>query len=38
MVRPGWATKDPAFEVCAHCACEVPVRAPQAASLSATKQ
>jgi hypothetical protein len=38
MVRRGRAAKDPDFEVCAHRACEVPVRAPQAASLSATKQ
>jgi hypothetical protein len=24
LVRRGWATKDPAFEVCAHGACEIP--------------
>jgi hypothetical protein len=26
LVRRGWTTKDPAFEVCAHGACELPVR------------
>jgi hypothetical protein len=26
LVRRGWTTKDPAFEVCAHGVCEVPVR------------
>jgi hypothetical protein len=29
LVRRGWTTKDPAFEVCAHGACEVPVRTPE---------
>ena len=24
LVRRGWTTKDPAFEVCAHGACELP--------------
>lgn len=27
LVRRGWATKDPAFEVCAHGECELPERA-----------
>jgi len=26
LVRKGWTTKDPAFEVCAHGACELPAR------------
>ena len=26
MVRRGWTTKDPAFEVCAHGACDDPRR------------
>ena len=30
MVRRGWTAKDPAFEVCAHGACEVPPRTPPA--------
>jgi hypothetical protein len=30
LVRRGLTTKDPAYEICAHGACEVPVRAPQA--------
>ena len=30
LVRRGWTTKDAAFEVCAHGACEVPVRNAQA--------
>jgi hypothetical protein len=30
MVRRGWTTKDHAFEVCAHGACEVPRKAPRA--------
>jgi hypothetical protein len=30
LVRRGWATKDPAYEVCAGGACELPVRAPAA--------
>lgn len=33
MVRRGWTTKDPAFEVCAHGACEIPRRTPATASL-----
>ena len=32
MVRRGWTTKDAAFEVCAHGACELPRRTPVAAS------
>jgi Domain of unknown function (DUF4395) len=28
LVRRGWATKDPAFEVCAHGECKLPERAP----------
>jgi Domain of unknown function (DUF4395) len=28
LVRRGWTTKDPEFEVCAHGACELPVREP----------
>jgi hypothetical protein len=28
LVRRGWTTKDPAFEVCAHGACELPARKP----------
>jgi hypothetical protein len=31
LVRRGWTTKDPAFEVCANGACEIPVRGPDAA-------
>jgi hypothetical protein len=31
LVRRGWTEKDPAFEVCAHGACELPDRAPVAA-------
>jgi hypothetical protein len=34
LVRRGWTTKDPAFEVCAHGACELPVPTPAAAGLS----
>jgi hypothetical protein len=30
LVRRGWTSKDAAFEVCAHGACEVPVRSAQA--------
>ena len=30
LVRRGWATKDPDFEVCAHGACELPVRSAEA--------
>jgi hypothetical protein len=30
LVRRGLTTKDPAFEVCAHGACELPARAPSA--------
>jgi hypothetical protein len=30
LVRRGWATKDPAFEVCAHGACELPARRAEA--------
>jgi hypothetical protein len=30
LVRRGWTTKDPAFEVCAHGACELPVQQPAA--------
>jgi Domain of unknown function (DUF4395) len=30
LVRRGWTTKDPAFEVCAHGACELPAVAPEA--------
>ena len=26
LVRRGWTTKDPDYEVCAHGACELPVR------------
>ncbi len=29
LVRRGWTTKDPAFEVCAHGACELPARTPE---------
>jgi hypothetical protein len=29
LVRRGWTTKDPAFEVCAHGACELPARSPE---------
>src|SRR5680860_444600 len=28
LVRRGWTTKDPAFEVCANGACELPARTP----------
>jgi hypothetical protein len=28
LVQRGWTTKDPAFEVCAHGACELPPRTP----------
>lgn len=30
LVRRGWTTKDPAFEVCAHGACELPTAKPAA--------
>jgi hypothetical protein len=30
LVRRGWTTKDPDFEVCAHGVCEVPARPPTA--------
>ena len=29
LVRRGWTTKDPAFEVCAHGACALPARNPE---------
>ena len=32
LVRRGWTTKDPAFEVCAHGACEIPRQAPATAT------
>ena len=32
LVRRGWTTKDPAFEVCAHGACEIPQPAERAAA------
>ena len=32
LVRRGWTTKDPAFEVCAHGACELPAREPVTAA------
>lgn len=32
LVRRGWTTKDPAFEVCAHGVCELPVREPVTAA------
>lgn len=28
LVRRGWTTKDPAYEVCAHGVCEIPARTP----------
>jgi hypothetical protein len=31
LVRRGWTTKDPAFEICANGACELPPREPAAA-------
>jgi hypothetical protein len=34
LVRRGWTTKDPAFEVCAHGVCEVPARNSTPASVS----
>ena len=34
LVRRGWTTKDPAFEVCAHGVCEVPARTSQPSSLT----
>ena len=36
LVRRGWTTKDAAFEVCAHGACELPRRTPEAASTEVT--
>jgi hypothetical protein len=30
LVRRGWATKDPAFEVCAHGACDLPLQRAEA--------
>lgn len=34
LVRRGWTTKDPAFEICANGACEVPLRTAPAPELS----
>jgi hypothetical protein len=38
LVRRGWTTKDPAFEVCANGACELPVREPAAAEAAGATQ
>ncbi len=35
LVRRGWTTKDPAFEVCAHGACELPARSPEPVQIPA---
>ena len=37
LVRRGWTKKDPAFEVCAHGACELPVREPAPAATLASR-
>ena len=36
LVRRGWTQKDPAFEVCAHGACELPAREPAPAAAFAS--
>jgi hypothetical protein len=38
LVRRGWTTKDPAFEVCANGACEVPAREPAVADTAGATQ
>jgi hypothetical protein len=38
LVRRGWTTKDPAFEICAHGACELPLPEPAAATAAAQPQ